>query len=143
MPRSLTDIEHQIIHQLVLDRWNPHRINKKIASHFGLTVDQVRHIRRKPEFREEYARQLTIYQHSCDDIELSDRKERVKALAALYEKIPDVRVALKLKVLRQIREEMGHDRQVVEHRTPLPEPDPTPPSRAQTYEEWLAQSNLQ
>lgn len=139
MPRQLTDIEREIIHMLVLDRWNPHRINRKIASHFGLTVDQVRHIKRKPEFREEYARQLAIYQHSCDDIQLSDRKERVKALDALYEKIPDIRVALKLKVLRQIREEMGHDRQVVQHRL-IPEPDPAPPPSDLTYEDWLALS---
>ena len=36
-----TDTEHQIIEQLTLDRWNPHRINKKISNHHGLTINQV------------------------------------------------------------------------------------------------------
>ena len=41
MSVELTDREHQIIQQLILDRWNPHRINKKIADHHGLTINQV------------------------------------------------------------------------------------------------------
>ena len=35
MSVELTDREHQIIQQLILDRWNPHRINKKIANHLA------------------------------------------------------------------------------------------------------------
>ena len=104
---KLTDIEHQIIHQLILDRWNPHRISKKIADHFSLSINQVRHIRRKTAFQAEYAKQLEIYRGSFEDIRFADRKERVKALSSLFEKIPDCRVALKVKVLQQIREEVG------------------------------------
>ena len=94
MSVELTDREHQIIQQLILDRWNPHRINKKIANHHGLTINQVKYMRSKPAFKAEYDKQLAIYLDSFDDIQLADRKERVKAMAGLYEKIPNVRGAL-------------------------------------------------
>ena len=58
MSVELTDREHQIIQQLILDRWNPHRINKKIANHHGLTINQVKYMRSKPAFKAEYAKQL-------------------------------------------------------------------------------------
>ena len=51
MSVELTDREHQIIQQLILDRWNPHRINKKIANHHGLTINQVKYMRSKPAFK--------------------------------------------------------------------------------------------
>ena len=44
MSVELTDREHQIIQQLILDRWNPHRINKKIADHHRLTINQVKYV---------------------------------------------------------------------------------------------------
>ena len=102
MDKPLTSQEHEIIQQLILDRWNPHRINMKIANHFGLSVNQVRHIRRKPHFQAEYIKQLAIYKDSFDDVQLADRKERVKALDGLYQRIPEARVALKIKVLQAI-----------------------------------------
>ena len=89
MSVELTDREHQIIQQLILDRWNPHRINKKIANHHGLTINQVKYMRSKPAFKAEHDKQLAIYLDSFDDIQLADRKERVKAMAGLYEKIPN------------------------------------------------------
>jgi hypothetical protein len=53
--------------------------------------------------------------------------------------IPNYRVALKLKVLAQIRVEVGQD-EVVEQQ-PEPVGVDVPP-RAQTYEEWLRQNRL-
>ena len=97
MSVELTDREHQIIQQLILDRWNPHRINKKIANHHGLTINQVKYMRSKPAFKAEYDKQLAIYLDSFDDIQLADRKERVKAMAGLYEKIPNPRRSAGLK----------------------------------------------
>ena len=38
MGKGLTDRDSAIIQQIILDRWNPLRLNKKIASHFGLTI---------------------------------------------------------------------------------------------------------
>ena len=139
MPKDLTDTERAIIQQVILDRWNPLRLNKKIASHFSLTINQVRHIRSKPAFQAEYKRQLAIYQHSFDEIQLADRKERVAAMQELYEKIPDIRVALKLKILAQIRVEVGQDEAV--ERQPEAVGVDIPP-RAQTYEEWLRQNRM-
>ena len=130
MPRGLTDTERAIIQQIILDRWNPLRLNKKIASHFGLTINQVRHIRSKSAFQTEYKRQLAIYQSSFEEIQLADRKERVKAMQDLYERIPDIRVALKLKILAQIRVEVGQD-EVVQQQPEAAAVDVPP--RAQTY----------
>ena len=139
MVKDLTDTERAIIQQVILDRWNPLRLNKKIATHFGLTINQVRHLRSKPVFQAEYKRQLAIYQQSFDEIQLADRKERVLAMQELYEKIPGIRVALKLKVLAQIRVEVGQDEAV--ERQPEAVGVDVPP-RAQTYEEWLGQNRL-
>ncbi len=140
MPKGLTDTERAIIQQVILDRWNPLRLNKKIASHFGLTINQVRHIRSKSAFQTEYKRQLAIYQQSFDEIQLADRKERVLAMQELYVKIPDIRVALKLKILAQIRAEVGQD-QPIQHVHAVHVGVNIPP-RAETYEEWLDQNRL-
>ncbi len=40
-------------------------------------------------------------QQSFDEIQLADPKERAKAMQDSYDKIPDIRVALKLKILAQ------------------------------------------
>ena len=140
MGKGITDRDKAIVQQIILDRWNPLRLNKKIASHFGLTINQVRHLRSKPAFQTEYRRQLAIYQQSFDEIQLADRKERVLAMQELYEKIPDIRVALKLKILAQIREEVGQD-QPIQHVHEVHVGVNVPP-RARTYEEWKTQNQL-
>ncbi len=139
MAKELTAQEKSIIQQAILDRWNPHRLTWKIANHFDLSVNQIRHIKSKATFKAEYAKQLAIYQGSFGDIRLADRKERVKAMQDLYDKIPDIRVALKLKILAQIRVEVGQDE--VAQQQPEPAGIDVPP-RAQTYEEWLRQNRL-
>ena len=140
MSKGLTDRDRAIIQQVILDRWNPHRLTKKICDHFGLTINQLRHLRSKPAFQTEYQRQLAIYQQSFDEIQLADRKERVKAMQDLYDKIPDIRVALKLKILAQIRAEVGQD-QPIQHVHAVHVGVNIPP-RAETYEEWLDQNQL-
>ena len=140
MGKGLTDRDSAIIQQIILDRWNPLRLNKKIASHFGLTINQVRHIRSKSAFQTEYKRQLAIYQQSFDEIQLADRKERVLAMQELYEKIPDIRVALKLKILAQIRAEVGQDHPI-QHVHAVHVGVNIPP-RAETYDEWLKHNRL-
>ena len=89
---------------ILVDRWNPHRLDQKIASHFTLTLDQVHDIRQQPAFLEELARQSEISEQPF--VNLADRKVRVVALQQLFEKVPDVRVALRLKILAQIRKEV-------------------------------------
>ena len=73
---------------------------------------------------------MAIYQQSFDEIQLADRKERVLAMQDLYDKIPDIRVALKLKILAQIRVEVGQDE--VAQQQPEAAGVDVPP-RAQTY----------
>jgi hypothetical protein len=87
----LTEQERAIVQQAILDRWNPHRLTKKICDTFGLSVNQVRHIRSKATFKAEYARQLAIYQGSFEEVQLGHRKERVKAMDDLYHLIPQDR----------------------------------------------------
>ena len=140
MGKELTDRERAIIQQIVLDRWNPRRLNKKISSHFGLSTNQVRHIRSKPRFQAEYEKQLAIYQQSFDDVRLADRKERVRAMSDLFEKVPDIRVALKLKVLEQIRQEVGHDEPINHYH--VVDVGVNLPPRAETYEEWVEQNRM-
>jgi hypothetical protein len=41
MRKELTDRD-AVIQMILLDRWNPHRLDKKIASHFGLTIGEVK-----------------------------------------------------------------------------------------------------
>ena len=129
MGKDLTDTERAIVRQVILDRWNPLRLNKKTVSHVGLTINQVRHIPSKSPFQTEYKLQLAIYQSSFEEIQLADRKQRVLAMQELYEKIPDIRVALKLKVLAQIRVEVGQD-EVAKQQPEAAEVDVPP--RAQT-----------
>ena len=68
MVKPLTAQEKVIIQQAILDRWNPHRLTWKIANHFDLSENQVRHIKSKATFKAEYAKQLAIYQGSLDVI---------------------------------------------------------------------------
>ena len=72
MIKALTAQGKANIQQAILDRWNPHRLTWKIANHFDLSENQVRHIKGKATFKAEYSRQLAIYQGSFDDIRLAD-----------------------------------------------------------------------
>ena len=83
MIKPLTAQEKAIIQQAILDRWNPHRLTWKIANHFDLSENQIRHIKSKATFKAECARQLAIYQGSFYEIQLGHRKERVKAMAVV------------------------------------------------------------
>jgi hypothetical protein len=99
-------------------------------------------MRGKPAFKAEYQKQLSIYMGNFGDIQLADRKERVKALSGLYVKIPDVRVALKLRVLNAIRLEVGDDRSIqVEHHHQGAIGLNLPP-RATSYKEWQRQNRM-
>ena len=61
-----------MIQMILLDRWNPHRLDKKIAFHFALSLDQVRDIRQQPAFLEELERQRLISEQPF--VNLADRR---------------------------------------------------------------------
>ena len=69
-----------------------------------------RDVRRQPAFQEELARQRKISEQPF--VNLADRKERVVALQQLFEKVPDVRTAMRLKILAQIRREVLDDKPI-------------------------------
>ena len=98
-----TDIKDQIIQQLILDRWNPHSIDHKIANHFGLPLEEVRKIRAKEAFQVEHERQLSVFEGRGKDLDIKGRRRRLRALQELYYRVPHKRVALKLKIIAQLR----------------------------------------
>ncbi len=79
----------------------------KIAFHFNLKPIAVECLLNRPDFKEEVARQESIYEARYTDLTVDDRRTRVADLQALYSKVPDRRVALKLKILSRIRQEVG------------------------------------
>ena len=91
-------------------------------------------------FREEFDRQVKLYRANFDDVPLADRKERVKALQSIYEDLQERDKAMKLKVLMAIRQEVGDDKQVVEHHVSGAVGVNLPP-RAESYSEWLEQNS--
>jgi len=62
----------------------------------------------------------------------------VQVLSDMFEHIPSQRVSLRMKVLEQIRVEVGDDRIQVEHTVEVK--GPNMPPRAETYEEWIKQN---
>ena len=135
---KLADRHHEAIQMMILDRYSRRRQSHQIAAQVGVHYVTVNAWKRDPDFQAEYQKQLELYKNNFDDIQLADRKERVKILSDMFAHIPEPRVSLRLKVLEQIRIEVGDDRIEVAHTHELKGPN-TPP-RAETYEEWLEQN---
>ena len=124
--------KHQeAIQMMILDRFSKNRLTSQIAKQLGVTVSAVNYWRADEDFQAEYQKQLRIYQKDFSDIKLADRKER-------FEHLPEPRVALRLKVLEQIRQEVGDDRIQIEHTVEMK--GPNVPPRAESYEEWIKQN---
>jgi hypothetical protein len=96
--------------------------------------------RNNEDFIAEYKRQLDIYQKNFDDIKLADRKERVKELDALYHRIPEARVQLKVKVLDAIAREVGDVRDTHIHKHMVEQFGVNAPPAADNYEDWVKQN---
>jgi hypothetical protein len=133
----------QAIQLMILDRWVPAKTTNNVANHLGVAPQTVALWRTDKDFCAEFKRQLDIYRKNFDDVQLADRKERVKELQRLYVKIPDKRIALKIKVLDTIAREMG-DVQTHVHKHMLERADTqdgvNAPPQANTYEEWVEQN---
>jgi len=133
----------QAIQLMILDRWVPSKTTNNVANHLGVAPQTVALWRTDKDFCAEFKRQLDIYRKNFDDVQLADRKERVKELQRLYVKIPDKRIALKIKVLDTIAREMG-DVQTHVHKHMLERADNqdgvNAPPQANTYEEWVEQN---
>ena len=136
---ALSELQEQAVQLVVLDRWNPKMANDKIAKTLGVDKSTVFRWRKDPEFDKALQTELERDRADFDEVPLAWRKNRVLALEELYDKIDDARVALKLKVLKEIREEVGDHRIQVDHTVEIK--GANLPPRAESYEEWLQQNS--
>ena len=136
---ALSELQEQAVQLVVLDRWNPKMANDKIAKTLGVDKSTVFRWRKDPEFDKALQTELERDRADFDEVPLAWRKNRVLALEELYEKIDDARVSLKLKVLKEIREEVGDHRIQVDHTVEIK--GVNLPPRAESYEEWLQQND--
>ena len=136
---ALSELQEQAVQLVVLDRWNPKMANDKIAKTLGVDKSTVFRWRKDPEFDKALQTELERDRADFDEVPLAWRKNRVLALEDLYQKIDDARVSLKLKVLKEIREEVGDHRIQVDHTVEIK--GVNLPPRAESYEEWLQQNS--
>ena len=136
---ALSELQAQAVQLVVLDRWNPKMANDKIAKTLGVDRSTVFRWRKDPEFDKALQTELERDRADFDEVPLAWRKNRVLALEELYDKIDDARVSLKLKVLKEIREEVGDHRIQVDHTVEIK--GANLPPRAESYEEWLQQNS--
>ena len=136
---ALSELQEQAVRLVVLDRWNPKMANDKIAKTLGVDRSTVFRWRKDPEFDKALQTELERDRADFDEVPLAWRKNRVLALEELYDKIDDARVSLKLKVLKEIREEVGDHRIQVDHTVEIK--GANLPPRAESYEEWLQQNS--
>jgi len=137
---NLNSTHKQAIQLMILDRWNPRQQSRKVAHHLGVQPATVKCWRLDSDFVAEYKRQLDIYQKNFEDIKLADRKERVRELDALYHRIPEARIQLKVKVLDAIAREVGDVRDTHIHKHMVEQFGVNAPPAADTYEEWVKQN---
>ena len=135
---QIKDRHKEAIHMMILDRYSRQRQPAQIAEQVGVSRTAIQQWKNDEDFQREYQKQLRIYQQDFSEIRLADRKERVKVLSEMFEHIPVPRVSLRLKVLEQIRQEVGDDKIQVEHTVEVK--GPNVPPRADSYEEWLKQN---
>ena len=135
---QIKDRHKEAIHMMILDRYSRQRQTAQIAEQVGVSRTAIQQWKNDEDFQREYQKQLRIYQQDFSEIRLADRKERVKVLSEMFEHIPVLRVSLRLKVLEQIRQEVGDDKIQVEHTVEMK--GPNVPPRADSYEEWLKQN---
>ena len=135
---QIKDKHREAIQMMILDRYSRRRQTGQIAQQVGVSRSAITQWKNDEDFKAEYQKQLQIYQQDFSEIRLADRKERVQVLSDMFEHIPSQRVSLRMKVLEQIRVEVGDDRIQVEHTVEVK--GPNMPPRAETYEEWIKQN---
>jgi len=135
---QIKDKHREAIQMMILDRYSRRRQTGQIAQQVGVSRSAITQWKNDEDFKAEYQKQLRIYQQDFSEIRLADRKERVQVLSDMFEHIPSQRVSLRMKVLEQIRIEVGDDRIQVEHTVEMR--GPNMPPRAETYAEWIKQN---
>ena len=141
---ELTEQQKSAIDLYVLDIYARKTKTHKayIAKKVGAKTDTVQKWFLRDElFKDKLTEELARVKDNYNDLPLALRRTRVGRLSDLYDTIEDKRVDLKLKVLREIREEVGdHKVQVeVQHKGDI---NVNIPPRPDSYEEWLEQNKL-
>lgn len=141
---ELTEQQKQAADLYVLDTFARKQKTHKsyIAKKVGVKEDTVtKWFLRSEPFKEYVSQELARVKDNFNDLPMAMRRTRIQRLTDLYDSIEDKRVDLKIKVLREIREEVG-DHKVhveVEHKGNV---SVAIPPRPDSYEEWLEQNKL-
>lgn len=145
------EVQLQCITLMILWRYDPHKGMSELADTLGVARQTLYKWKAKEYFKDEYERQLRMYKENFEDIQLADRKERVKALSLLFDQVPSHRTELKLKILKEIRTEVGDDHPMtlqvqggvthsVSGEIAHAAAGPNLPPRANSYDEWVSQN---
>ena len=146
-----TDKQLQCITLMILWRYDPHKGMAELADTVGVARQTLYKWKARDYFKDEYEKQLRMYKENFEEIQLADRKERVKALSLLFEQVPVHRTELKLKILKEIRTEVGDDHPLtlqvqgavahsVKGEIAHTATGPNLPPRAASYDEWVSQN---
>ena len=139
---EITPVQQKAADLYVLDTFarNQKTHKKYIAQKVGVKEDTVQKwfLRSEP-FNKYLAEQLAKVKDEFNDLPIAARRNRIQRLSELYDTIEDKRVDLKLKILREVREEVGDHKVHVEVEHTGSVAMAIPP-RADTYAEWLAQN---
>jgi len=141
---ELTEQQKKAADLYVLDTFARKQKTHKsyIAQKVGVKEDTVvKWFMRSEPFKEYVSQELARIKDNFNDLPMAMRRTRIQRLTDLYDTIEDRRVDLKIKVLREIREEVG-DHKVhveVEHKGNVAV---AIPPRPDSYEEWLEQNKL-
>lgn len=127
------------VQMLILDRWSKELSSARIAETLGTTERTIQRWRNDADFQAEYDRQLAIFQGNFADIQLADRKERVRVLNDLFFLLGDSQrdTRLKLEILGQIKAEMGVGTESSKVQVQV---GINLPPRADSYDEWVQQN---
>lgn len=141
---EITEVQKKAADLYVLDVFARNQKTHKsyIAEKVGVKPDTVQKwFMRSEPFKEYLSQELARVKDNFNDLPLALRRTRIQRLSELYDTIEDQRVDLKLKVLREIREEVGdHKVQVeVQHTGAV---SVNIPPRPDSYEEWLQQNEV-
>ena len=84
-----TDKQLQCITLMILWRYDPHKGMAELADTVGVARQTLYKWKARDYFKDEYEKQLRMYKENFEEIQLADRKERVKALSLLFEQVPE------------------------------------------------------
>lgn len=136
---KLNSQHQEAIQALILYRGLSSRANAKVAKLVGVVPRTVIMWRKDKDFSAQLRSELRAFRSDFENVTLAHRKERVLALEAIFDKLDERQVGMKIKVLQAIRQEVGDDKQVIEVQHSGHIGVELPP-RATTYDEWLEQN---